>query len=1140
MEADGGVRVAEEEEKSESADRKETTEKLIKAILDTIPISVYCKDKDARFVYVSKGFYTEYGESYRKKFGVKLPEDVIGKTDLDLFLEEHAKKMFEEDKRIMETGKPIVDNLEFITAPDGSRLYTVTTKVPLYDEKGNIIGLVGATRDVTEQMRLEEELIRERDLFKIILDTLPIAVYYKDKDGRLIHVGKGYYTQYEKYAKKFGFRTLEDVTGKTDFDLFPKEHAEKMFEDDRRVMEKGESIIDKVEYFTAPDGTEHYILTTKIPRFDEKGNIMGLVGVSRDLTERMELEKELARQRDLLETILDTIPIHVYCKDREGRLLYVSKGFYKQYEENYGKRFGLKLPKDVIGKTDFDLFLKEHAEKMFEDDRRVMEKGESIIDKLEYFSTPDGTEQYAITTKVPWYDEKGDIVGLVGATRDVTEQKKLEKELTYERDLFKNLMENLPLSVFFKDTQGRLLRVSDSFVKLVPGTPPLAESVGEVIGKTDFDLFPEELAKAFAEDDKRIIETKQPIIGKEERSIGTNGREIYLLTTKAPLLDAEGNVMGIVGITRDITERKLAEKKLQESEKRYRELVENSPVGIIATDENGVIVYENPAMRRILGVPEGEISRAIGMKLHEMPNVIAAGGADRIREMLRGNPMAETIFPFTSIYGKQLFLSVSGLPLKDSEGRITGSLLLVQDITDRKRAEEAILFERNLLRSLLDHTPDLIWFMDKDVRYIATSKSHADYLGVSSEDMIGKTDLEFYPKEIAEKWIEHEKHIMETGESMIGKVEKIRSPTTGKELWVSTTKMPLYDEKGNVMGTFGISRDIFELKRMEEALRKSEEKYRSLVESSGDSIYMLSRDLRYLSANKALLLRLGISSEDEIVGRLYSDFHSPAETRELLETIRKVFDTGEVVYQEHVGRVPDTWFLRTLSPYRDSQTGEVVAVTVVSKDITERKRAEEERAKLLAEAAAGRVATEIIDGMIDGVVVTDLKGRIIQTNAASNVIFRTTREESLGKHLTEFISEEEVPLVLDLLSKVIKTGEPVKNVEFAAIRKDGTKFPLLTSGSLLRDEEGRPNRLLIVYRDITKLKQAEEERAAAERARTEETERFAKELQARVEELEKLHRLTVGRELKMMQMEREMEKLKKKLEELKKKPRKQK
>ncbi|MGB9613739.1 MAG: PAS domain S-box protein [Candidatus Margulisiibacteriota bacterium] len=138
-----------------------------------------------------------------------------------------------------------------------------------------------------------------------------------------------------------------------------------------------------------------------------------------------------------------------------------------------------------------------------------------------------------------------------------------------------------------------------------------------------------------------------------------------------------------------LTEVNRVEEALRESEEKYRSLCENSPIGIVLIDENGIIKYENPAMAEIMGVPEGEVSKAIGRCILEMPNVKAAGVTNSIKEVLRGKPIKNATFSFTSLYGKSSFLLVNGVPLK-KEGKVFGGMLMVEDITERKRAEEEL------------------------------------------------------------------------------------------------------------------------------------------------------------------------------------------------------------------------------------------------------------------------------------------------------------------------------------------------------------------------------------------------------------------------------------------------------------------
>lgn len=148
---------------------------------------------------------------------------------------------------------------------------------------------------------------------------------------------------------------------------------------------------------------------------------------------------------------------------------------------------------------------------------------------------------------------------------------------------------------------------------------------------------------------------------------------------------------------------------------------------------------------------------------------------------------------------------------------------------ERRQAEARLQFEHNLLRSLLDHSPDLIWFTDCEGRYVETSVSHARYLGSTPEAVIGKTLFDFYPEDTARHWLEHERRIIESEMPMIGKEEKIQSPIMGEERWVSTTKIPWYGENGQVLGTLGISRDIGELKKAQEALKEYSERLEAMV-----------------------------------------------------------------------------------------------------------------------------------------------------------------------------------------------------------------------------------------------------------------------------------------------------------------------
>jgi PAS domain S-box-containing protein len=427
-----------------------------------------------------------------------------------------------------------------------------------------------------------EELLREYHMFKNLMENIPLSIYFKDKEGRLIKISK------YKEMTNLGKETI----GKTDFDLYPAEAAEMYWEDDKRVMETKQPIIRKEEGpIILSDGLEHYFLTTKAPVLDDEGNVMGVLGITSEITELKKVQRALEEERILLRTLVDLLPGPVYVKDAACRKILANRADLRN--------MGVETEAEAIGKTDFDFYPKEVAEKFYADDQSVLQTGEPVLGREEV-NIVEGQPRYYLTSKVPMRDSTGKTIGLVGIGIDITDYKEAEKQrleaekeaaskraaaeavakiaaatseaaqkykatvgelrqmqekLAEETALFTNLMDNLPHSVYFKDREGRLIRINKRFLELIPGKPS-RRTPEEVIGKTDFDLFPEPLAKAAAEDEKRIMETGKPIIDKEERFITPDGSEMYLSTTKAPIFDREGNIIGIVGITRDITEQK--------------------------------------------------------------------------------------------------------------------------------------------------------------------------------------------------------------------------------------------------------------------------------------------------------------------------------------------------------------------------------------------------------------------------------------------------------------------------------------------------------------------------------------------------------------------------------------------------------
>jgi len=255
-----------------------------------------------------------------------------------------------------------------------------------------------------------------------------------------------------------------------------------------------------------------------------------------------------------------------------------------------------------------------------------------------------------------------------------------------------------------------------------------------------------------------------------------------------------------------------------------------------------------------------------------------------------------------------------------------------------------------------------------------------------------------------------------SSESILIPGGNLRSSKEKTEIHIEFKMTPIRDDKGIITGFVLVFREITERKKAEEDLHESEERYRSLIESSEDPIYLIDRNLKYKFANKKFLSRLG-KSPDEVVGQKYIKFHSPEKTKEFSVITEQVFESGKPVIYEHKSHRDGRDFLRTLSPIIESETGSVIAITVISKDISDRKRLEnnlrvsEEKYRRLFETAR------------DGVLLANAKtGEIIDVNPYLLDFFKLSLVDLKGKNIVEVIPFSTMPGIEEGFESLTREG----------------------------------------------------------------------------------------------------------------------
>ncbi len=485
-------------------------------------------------------------------------------------------------------------------------------------------------------------------------------------------------------------------------------------------------------------------------------------------------------------------------------------------------------------------------------------------------------------------------------------------------------------------------------------------------------------------------------------------------------------------------------KQVEEHLCQLQKAVETMRLGMTITDPEGKIVYTNPAEAKMHGQ---QVEDLIGSDLGilappELRNPLTPEQVKAIKHRARESVNIRkdgTIFPVRLI---------SDVLTNEKEDPVA-IFTISEDISEHKQAMEQLRFQAQLL----DNVRESIIATDLEGRVIYWGKGAEELYGYTAEEVMGKViSISVAPFEEVEEQ-ERIYQIFETGRWSGQYVQQRKDGS----LFLSDTIISLMtDQHRKPCGLIAIDRDITEREQMEETLRYSEERYRILVESASDNIFMLNANGDFLSVNRATADSFGKTPKD-IIGKNLQDFFPKEIAASRLNTLKEVFRTGKTYsLPDSLMGAPygEKWFSTTFTPTKD-RYGHVVYVIGIARDITDRKQAEKQL----------RFQAQLLNSVRESVVATDLEGHIVYWGNGAEELYGYSVEEAIGKAITLIVGSRNEKAEQVRMRQVHKTG--LWSGQYMKQRKDGSWFWVNTVISLVTDQRGQPSGFIGIDRDIT-------------------------------------------------------------------------
>ena len=771
----------------------------------------------------------------------------------------------------------------------------------------------GDLMNTTEHRQGEEKLHESEKKYRQIVETLQEGICIIDKEGCTTFINPS-------MAEMFGY-TVKEMQGKHLFSFMDK-HGVDLAK--QRLEQCKQGIKEQHEFeFIKKDGTKISTLIGTSTLTDRDGNYIGAFAEVRDITERKKEEEQIKNSEERYKNLLELAPDSIVTMDLKGYITSCNSAatriFRYSKDELVGKHFS-KI--GFLHVKDIPKYLKVFVSVL---------RGNGIGTYELTVKDKDGTSRIA-ETHIGLIKENNKISGVIAITRDISEQKRTEENLknSLERLIF--AQKAAKTGFWDWDIKTGKQTWSEEFLELF-GLPSDVQPTFDTWRKA---LHPDD-RKRSEEKIYRSIEDKKSL-DNEYRIILSDGVERWIRTQGDTFYDNSGNPQRMCGICIDITKQKQMGDGLRQIERELNKAQQIAHVGSWIWNIKNQNLTWTDELYRIYGV-----DKVFTLTFDNIMSMIHPEDREKnvakVKEFLESATILEYEFriirPDNSI--RYIFQSIE--VSRDSTGKPLRAVGIMQDITERKKIEKEVIESEEKLKRILDSTPDAITVTDLNGNIVECNQATSKIYGSPKAEIIGKNALDFFSPKDRKKAKDNLKKTLE-----LGSIKNVEYTLVTKDGWEYPAELSaslIRDMSGNPQSFVAILRDITERKRTEETLKESEEKLRSIVENSSDQIFMLDKDYKFLSINKTAAA-ISRKSPQEIIGRSIFEIFPETMVAQFSKNIKNVFDTGKsrFIDEKMVVQGHEFYNSSSLNPIKDD-SGRVIAVTGIVRDITERKVAEE-------------------------------------------------------------------------------------------------------------------------------------------------------------------------------------------------------